>query len=278
MVITDPRFIAFNREVELAKRLTCSGLTAIRKASARRPGIYYDAFFGLSIGLERLAKLVWLIDECVTRGGKFPTDGDLKKLGHDILALLDKAMTIRSSRQHQIGGAERVLSGDAVTLAVIKFLSDFAKATRYFNIDFMVGGKSKNMGDPVAVWHETVGKAVLAIPEISAKGSRRRVRAAAFADAFAPAIVFATGPDGNSVTDVAALSLSEQEAEEINKQAQWKLLGIVRFLCLLLIDLSESAIAGSHDFIPDLREHLGFFCGDDPIIRRYKAWLPTGVA
>jgi hypothetical protein len=76
-MITEPRFIAFNREAELAKRLTCSGLTARRKATPSAPGIYYDAFFGLSIGLERLAKLAWLIDECIRRNGTFPTDKEL---------------------------------------------------------------------------------------------------------------------------------------------------------------------------------------------------------
>ena len=91
-MITDPRFIALNREAELAKRVTCSGLSALRKASPARPGVYYDAFFGISIGLERLAKLVWLVDECIARGGSFPSDRDLRVLGHNILALLGKAV------------------------------------------------------------------------------------------------------------------------------------------------------------------------------------------
>ena len=43
-MITDPRFIVFNREAEFAHRLTCSGLTAVRKATPSVPGIYYDAF------------------------------------------------------------------------------------------------------------------------------------------------------------------------------------------------------------------------------------------
>jgi hypothetical protein len=68
-MITDLKFIALNREAELAKRLTCSGLSALRKATPARPGVYYEAFFGISIGLERLAKLAWLIDECITRSG-----------------------------------------------------------------------------------------------------------------------------------------------------------------------------------------------------------------
>jgi hypothetical protein len=59
-IMNDTRFVALNREIELAKRLTCSGLSALRKATPARPGIYYDAFFGISIGLERFAKLAWL--------------------------------------------------------------------------------------------------------------------------------------------------------------------------------------------------------------------------
>jgi hypothetical protein len=135
---TDQRFIAFNREAELAKRLTCSGLTALRKATPARPGIYYDAFFGLSIGLERFAKLAWLIDECIGRNGVFPTDKDLKSVGHDIQTLVEKAQLIQRRQS-----AYLTFPSDSVTDHIIKFLSEFAKGTRYYNIDFFVGGKSK---------------------------------------------------------------------------------------------------------------------------------------
>jgi hypothetical protein len=132
-MIADPRAIAFNREAELAKRLTCSGLTALRKATPARPGIYYDAFFGLSIGLERLAKLAWLIDECIQRNGAFPTDKDLRKFGHDIQTLIKKAQLIQRSQS-----AYLMLPTDSVTDHIIKFLSEFADGARYYNIDFFV--------------------------------------------------------------------------------------------------------------------------------------------
>jgi hypothetical protein len=280
-MISDPRFVALNREAELAKRVTCSGLSAIRRATPARSGIYYDAFFGISIGLERLAKLVWLIDQCITRRGSFPKDTDLRSLGHNILALLDKAKAIRSNRICSQGAQNEwkyaTLSCDAVTISVIKCLSDFAQATRYFNIDFMVGGKATQMGDPIKVWHNMVGAAVLATSEFAAKQSRWHALATARAQILSPAIVIATSADGRALDDVADLLLGEHEAAEINKQVQWKVLGIVRFLCLLLIDLSDVANAEGHNFIPYLREHFGFFCEDDAIIRRYKTWPPRGV-
>jgi hypothetical protein len=139
----------------------------------------------------------------------------------------------------------------------------------------MVGGRSVQIGDPVQIWHRKVGTAILTSPQISAKKQRWYERATSDASALSPAIVIATASDGAPLNDVAALSWSEYEASEINKQAQWKILGVVRFLCLLLIDVGGAA--GGYAFVPDFREHFGFFCGDDAIIRRYRVWPPRGV-
>jgi hypothetical protein len=278
MTNNDLKFIALNRETELAKRVTCSGLTALRKATPTRPGLYYDAFFGISIGLERFAKLAWLIDEWIASGA-FPTNNDLKEKGHNIQALLTKATVIRTNQKDNdsVSAEHATLPSDSVTISAISFLSNFAEATRYFNIDFMVGGKSKQMGDPIRIWHSTVGAAVLGMPKVKAKSVHRHAQAAAIGRVMTPAIVIATSAEGTPLENVSALAMSELEAMEINKQAQWKILGIVRFLGLLLIDLSAAANAAGHCFVPDLREHLGFFCGDDPIIRRYKRWPPAGI-
>src|SRR5229473_491775 len=119
----DLRFIALNRETELAKRVMCSGLSALRRATPARAGLYYDAFFGLSIGLERFAKLAWLIDEWIEKGA-FPTNSDLRRKGHNILALLDIAKAIRSKRNCPPNAtpAYSALPSDPVTVSAIKFL------------------------------------------------------------------------------------------------------------------------------------------------------------
>jgi hypothetical protein len=38
---------------------------------------------------------------------------------------------------------------DSITDQIIEFLTEFAEGTRYYNIDFFVGGKSKGIGDPI---------------------------------------------------------------------------------------------------------------------------------
>lgn len=275
--IGDPKFIAFNREAELAKRLMCSGLSALRKATPRQPGIYYDAFFGISIGVERIAKLAWLIDECIETNGAFPTDKDLRKACHNINKLVAKARLIRSKRNPSPfvanHSAHWKLPSDPATDHVIRFLSDFAERSRFFNLKFIIG-ESNGMSDPIKSWHNTVGAAVLGMPEVKAKKGRWQAQAEMAARAYSPAVVFVTAADGTPLTNVAELSYSEQEAAEINKQAQWKTLAIIRFLSLLILDLADTAHAAGHNFIPVMSEHFGFFCGDNAIIRRYKVWPP----
>jgi hypothetical protein len=268
-MITDPRFIAFNREAELAKRLTCSGLTALRKATPSAPGIYYDAFFGLSIGLERLGKLAWLIDESIRRNGAFPTDKDLKRVCHDIKALIEKAQLVQ-----RVQSAYAALPSDSITNQIIEFLSEFAVGTRYYNIDFFVGGKSKRMGDPIKNWHAKVGAPILELPAVRSKRQLWRVQGHDVGRLISPALVVRTAADGRPLSTVPEVVISDNEAREINKVAQWKTLPIVRYLSLLIIDLSEAAHASGTDFIPYMREHFGIFCGDDAILRRYKTWPP----
>jgi hypothetical protein len=268
-MITDPRFIAFNREAELAKRLTCSGLTALRKATLSAPGIYYDAFFGLSIGLERLAKLAWLIDECIRRNGTFPSDKDLRNVGHDVKKLIQKAQLVQREQS-----AYAALPSDGITNQIIEFLSEFAESTRYYNIDFFVGGKSKRMGDPIKNWHAKVEGLILELPEVRAKRHLWQAQAHDIGRLMSPAVVFRTAADGRTLSTVPEVVISDNEAREINKVAQWKTLAIVRYLSLLIIDLSETAHTLGTHFIPYMREHFGFFCGDDAILRRYKTWPP----
>jgi hypothetical protein len=197
---------------------------------------------------------------------------DLRSVGHDVQALVERAQLIQRRQS-----AYSMLPSDSVTDHIIKFLSEFAEGTRYYNIDFFVGGKSKAMGDPIKTWHAKVGAAILTLPEIRAKRQRWQAQAQQVAGLIWPAVVFATAADSTSLSTVAEMPISESEASEINKQAQWKILAIVRYFSLLIADLADAAHAASHRFIPDMREHCGFFCGDDAILHRYTTWPPRGI-
>lgn len=47
--------------------------------------------FGLSVGLERLAKLILVADHAVSNGGKMPGQEVVRKYGHKLADLMDAA-------------------------------------------------------------------------------------------------------------------------------------------------------------------------------------------
>jgi hypothetical protein len=67
-----PRWNAFAREAGIAGHSISSGLTALRQVNYAQKGLYNQAFFGLSIGLERLLKLIALIDFALLNHGTYP--------------------------------------------------------------------------------------------------------------------------------------------------------------------------------------------------------------
>src|ERR1700761_7007855 len=92
----DPRSIpewhAIGRECALVRQLIGSGVTALGAANyANKRGEYYTAFFGLSVGLERLAKLIFVADYAISNGGRMPSQEAVRKFGHNLIALADAA-------------------------------------------------------------------------------------------------------------------------------------------------------------------------------------------
>lgn len=97
--INSPEYIALIREAGIAAELLASGVTALGKANYAQHGWYNQAFFNLSIGLERAAKLVIIVDYALDHTGIFPSNQELKNCGHDIKTLLDKADEISRRRR-----------------------------------------------------------------------------------------------------------------------------------------------------------------------------------
>jgi hypothetical protein len=130
------------REAELTRQLLAAGLGALVKANHMDKGRFSQAFFDLSIGLERLLKLIYLIDHALQSGGSFPSNGDLRKrFGHDLTALHAEALKIR--RRLEDEGEQFVFAVPDPTLSarIVGVLAEFAKGTRYYNLDYLLGSK-----------------------------------------------------------------------------------------------------------------------------------------
>jgi len=116
-----------------------------------------QAFFNLSNGLERLIKLIYLIDHALEHGGTYPSQGQLKSdLGHDLAKLFDKAVAIRARRSDAGATFRFELVDEVLDRRIIGVLADFAERFgRYYNLDYLVGS-TKIGKDPLAAWHTQV--------------------------------------------------------------------------------------------------------------------------
>ena len=72
------RWHALGREAELAAEQLAAGVTALGRANHAQRGYYSQAFFGMSIGFERAAKLIIIADHAIREHGSFPTSAMIR--------------------------------------------------------------------------------------------------------------------------------------------------------------------------------------------------------
>lgn len=143
---------ALFQEAYLSQSLLCSGMTSIRRLSFNDPGRAFEAFFGLSNGVERIAKLI-LVSDHYARTSQFPDTGILKSYGHNLRRLLERVEAVASERQVVLEDAP---SEDTGSKAVVDFLTTFARTDRYYNINRLVQGDGDVIDDPVSRWVDLV--------------------------------------------------------------------------------------------------------------------------
>ena len=134
-----PRWGALRREAMLVQQLIGSGATALGRANYADKGEYYNAFFGLSTGIERLTKLILVADHAICSGGKFPSHSNIKNYGHKLHALTKNVQGISSKHQLDLN---YVRPTDDISSAIIDCLDAFADANRGRYANF------QSLGDP----------------------------------------------------------------------------------------------------------------------------------
>ena len=96
----DPVFRALLRESALIAEHLGIGATALGKASFGDAAAYYaQAFFALSVGIERGAKLALSINAALNEHGSFLAGEDLRRFGHDLDRLLHAVEEVAKERE-----------------------------------------------------------------------------------------------------------------------------------------------------------------------------------
>jgi len=154
----DNIFISLLKEAEFTNEMLCSGYGQIRNANFAKKGIYFQAFTSLSTGIERIGKIILLLEHTITNNGQFPDLNFMQKnIGHDIVKIYNDCLDIKIKYNFSFNYKQEL--NDQIYVNILDILSRFGKGDRYSNIDLMIN--SRTYDDPITVWYNKIDKYII---------------------------------------------------------------------------------------------------------------------
>ena len=269
----DELWQALAREAGTAAEQMAIGATALSKVSYAQQAHYGQAFFALSIGFERTAKLAFVVDHALENGGAFPSHNALRKQGHNLSELLEIADDIAGRRGMAAEGIQ--LPRTLIHSGIVQVLSDFASnITRYYNLDLITSDpRSSKLVSPVHAWYNLVTVPILE-KHYGLHHQDRHRRNAEVVDAL-------LGPNstvqfhserGDRIETIYEASLQTGITEFARPYARMYVLQLTRFLGRLLSELGYAAHEVKLDVIPEMSDFFAIFNNSDSYFRKRKTW------
>lgn len=265
-----PERQALGREAELAAEQLAQGITLIGKCDHSMKGVYLQAFFNLTIGFERLAKLIILADHAIDNSGAWMPEAQLKKYGHDLIAALDKCEEI--ARRRNLSDVKFKRPDTAIHKAAVSILSDFAKRTRYYNLNMLNGGK--NQREPMGAWWTDVVLPILAAHQTPTQKAKIDESIKAIGAAISDVtFVLMQDENGNMMQDVNQVLLRGEQAKAAESWARLYVYQMARWLSEIFDHVShEAAYAHKIEAFRGLHEMFAIFGAKDQYARGRKTW------
>lgn len=258
---------ALSREASLAAEQMGTGVTVLAKANYAHHAHYPQAFFALSIGIERAAKLALLLEHAIQNGGRFPANRQLRDYGHNLKSLLGDVA--------QINVGEYRLPATSIHNAILETLSEFAmNITRYYNLDYVTNAPNvQNREDPIAKWFRTVirpayDQCVSPSKKAQIENNARLVEQ--LAGRFM--MVRHHAEDGGELTTARTSSQQTGLLEASMPHVRLHVLQIVRFLGSVISAQGDRAQAAGMQEVPYLSEYFAIFNNDDAMLKSRKTW------
>lgn len=260
--VTREQNFLLGRECALAAMSIGQGLTMIRKYDFVKHAYGNQAFFMLSVGLERLLKIIIIYNHRRTNQNTFPNNAELKKAGHDIKGLYNKAIIIAD----EIGKPElyRAIKEDPISDLIIECITDFANKARYYNLDMLTD--HQNFSDePLRAWNKKINKIIV---ERHYRHNEKKANAInaitkAVGDYF---LVSFDDEEGKEINNLHDFYLEGMTAEIKRKYSMFYIYCIVRFFCNLLWHLDK-------EYYPVVSEYfVKFRIMDDSYVKSLKTW------
>lgn len=262
---------AIQHEAQLAAAQAAHGATVLGRANHAQIGYYTQAFFALSIGLERIGKLIFLSDYIINSGGTFPTNQDLRNIGHDQSSLLFKcekvSISLNPDRDYIVRPNDPIHSG------IQEVLSLFATKLRYYNLNRLTAA-TQTQQDPVALWWEKVATPICDRHYPQQQRRKAESRAALVEHILGDkTVVIHSTETGEGINNLHTLFTHDRKTSVIQKYGQFYTLQIVRWLSSIMFELSHiGAYEKRMETLIGLDEPFSVFLNNDKYLRGRKAW------
>jgi len=274
MVFSETWFL-LEQEGLLAQACLCNGLTALRRVNlGDKKGLFYSAFFELSIGFERTMKLV--LDHMARNNLTPPDSKTVEGYGHKLLPLYDAMKAVCTT--HGGNALQGFQQADSLPIVILSFLDHFAHpGGRYSNINKLTGHRYQAMADPIVQWGKIANRI---LQEHATRKERQRAElngqtaTAAFGDAATSLI---SDLDQQHM-DVARLFTRASELDVAAKHAIFALVTLIAALSDVLDSVCVSAWVANRPEpsgladIPDMKEFFQFACPDRKYVMRKRQW------
>ena len=272
-----PEWHPIRREAALVRHLIGSGVTSLGKANyADKKGEYYTAFFGLSTGLERLAKLILVADYAISNNGQMPAEQVIRSSGHKLVSLLNTAGNVSAKHSLRLNYPRPTAQ---ISTAIVECLDAFADARRGRYANFAALG-DPNLGqeEPIREWWGKVAKLILD-EHYYGKPVQKRVegQAKTIDASLSPfSMVFYFDEEGGTMQDVCSASIRTAQTEIVQRKGRFYTLLVVRWLSDVFSKLSSKAceIHNVNAFY-DVWEYFHTYQVDDNFLKTRKIWPLT---
>lgn len=269
-----PEWHFIRQEAMLVRHLIGAGATAIGQANyANKKGEYYRAFFELSVGMERLAKLILVVDYALTHAGKLPDEKHVRQFGHDLKSLFAAVEQVCTARALKLDYPRPT---DAVATAIIVNLDAFADAKRgrYANFGALANPQTAQH-EPVAKWWNEVAEAILQ-DRYYGKPVQQKVEgnARAIGMWLGPvSMVQHTTETREELNDLEIASRRTGQTEIVQKWTRFHALTIARWLSDVYRELAEHAVyQKNHDAFFGSWEFFDTYRVDNDFMKSRKTW------
>lgn len=264
-------FHMLSQEGTLAQYSLLAGIEALGKLDYDRTGTFYPAFFQLSIGLERLMKIVVIVDHKSKNSLRNPPGKHVRSLSHDLVAAYELCKKIAQERGCNMA---QWYDKDTLEYDVLGHLSTFAEGARYFNLDSF--SEKETFSDPIAQWayiHQKIaneyisGKRQIAINDLAIKHCDRYQMYG-----------FGRTVTGEYRTQVDCTFIHEL-CRQANKYCVWTLFRLIAPFHSLLGQISRDIRAieetkGIDAYtVPDMEDFFPFMLCDMTTATRRQKWV-----